>query len=205
MIWSHFNFSFNPVICRSYFEAMRWLHQTGRWDRDAASADRVIPNSFKPHEVELQLCSILFLGTYYNYTFSIFFVGTYTFSIFFVGTYTLSIFFFGTYTFSTFFVGTCNFSILFLGTYTLTSSNNFRWLIPSFHNAHAWQLLTVWQKSSLTHIIWWVHNLLWINDIIDILTSLILFGQVGRAIAKKYEHHKQCEQNRAYAHYRRTK
>ena len=29
--------------------------------------------------------------------------------------------------------------------------------------------------------------------------------QVGRAIAKKYEHHKQCEQNRAYAHYRRTK
>ena len=185
MIWSHFNFSFNPVICRSYFEAMRWLHQTGRWDRDAASADRVIPNSFKPHEVELQLCSILFLGTYYNYTFSIFFVGTYTFSTFFVGTY--------------------NFSILFLGTYTLTSSNNFRWLIPSFHNAHAWQLLTVWQKSSLTHIIWWVLNFLWINDIIDILTSLILFWQVGRAIAKKYEHHKQCEQNRAYAHYRRTK
>ena len=41
---------------------MRWLHQTGRWDRDAASADRVIPNSFKPHEVELQLFPIFFLG-----------------------------------------------------------------------------------------------------------------------------------------------
>ena len=31
------------------------------------------------------------------------------------------------------------------------------------------------------------------------------FNNVGRAINKKYEHHKLCEQNRAYAHYRRTK
>jgi hypothetical protein len=31
------------------------------------------------------------------------------------------------------------------------------------------------------------------------------YGLVGRAINKKHEHHKLCEQNRAYAHYRRTK
>jgi len=31
------------------------------------------------------------------------------------------------------------------------------------------------------------------------------YNLVGRAINKKYEHHKLCEQNRAYAHYRRTK
>ena len=30
---------------------MRWLHKTGRWDRDVSAADRVIPNSMKPHEV----------------------------------------------------------------------------------------------------------------------------------------------------------
>ena len=31
------------------------------------------------------------------------------------------------------------------------------------------------------------------------------YNLVGRAMAKKHEHHRQCEQNRAYAHYRRTK
>ena len=31
------------------------------------------------------------------------------------------------------------------------------------------------------------------------------YNMVGRAIGKKYEHHKTCEQNRAYAHYRRSK
>ena len=31
------------------------------------------------------------------------------------------------------------------------------------------------------------------------------YNLVGRAIGKKYEHHKTCEQNRAYAHYRRSK
>jgi len=91
---------------RSYFEAMRWLHQTGRWDRDAASADRVIPNSFKPHEVT----------------------------------------------------------------------------DPKFP-----------QRPRVT--------------IADGLAKELVdaYNMVGRAIAKKYEHHKQCEQNRAYAHYRRTK
>ena len=42
------------VTYRSYFEAMRWLHKTGRWDRDVSAADRVIPNSMKPHEVALK-------------------------------------------------------------------------------------------------------------------------------------------------------
>jgi len=27
----------------------------------------------------------------------------------------------------------------------------------------------------------------------------------GRVIAKKHEHHRMCEQNRAYAHYRKSK
>merc|ERR1712117_833222 len=91
---------------RSYFEAMRWLHQTVRWDRDAASADRVIPNSFKPHEVT----------------------------------------------------------------------------DPKFP-----------QRPRVT--------------IADGLAKELVdaYNMVGRAIVKKYEHHKQCEQNRAYAHYRRTK
>ena len=81
---------YNPVICRSYFEAMRWLHQTGRWDRDAASADRVIPNSFKPHEVELQLFSTFFVGTY---NCSIFFLGTiHIFNIFRWHTHLFNIF-----------------------------------------------------------------------------------------------------------------
>jgi ribosomal protein S7 len=31
------------------------------------------------------------------------------------------------------------------------------------------------------------------------------YAHVGRAVNKKHEYHKQCEQNRAYAHYRRTK
>ena len=31
------------------------------------------------------------------------------------------------------------------------------------------------------------------------------FYLTGRAINAVYEHHKTCEQNRAYAHYRRTK
>jgi hypothetical protein len=31
------------------------------------------------------------------------------------------------------------------------------------------------------------------------------YNMIGRAINKKHEHHKLCEQNRAYAHYRRTK
>ena len=31
------------------------------------------------------------------------------------------------------------------------------------------------------------------------------FYLTGRAINTVYEHHKTCEQNRAYAHYRRTK
>ena len=31
------------------------------------------------------------------------------------------------------------------------------------------------------------------------------FYMTGRAINTVYEHHKTCEQNRAYAHYRRTK
>ena len=43
----------NVTYNRSYFEAMRWLHKTGRWDRDVSAADRVIPNSMKPHEVGL--------------------------------------------------------------------------------------------------------------------------------------------------------
>ena len=33
---------------RSYFESMRWLHQTGRWERDASAADRVVIGSMKP-------------------------------------------------------------------------------------------------------------------------------------------------------------
>ena len=31
------------------------------------------------------------------------------------------------------------------------------------------------------------------------------YSLIGKAMNRKYEHHKQCEQNRAYAHYRRTK
>jgi len=91
---------------RSYFEAMRWLHKTGRWDRDVSAADRVIPNSMKPHEVT----------------------------------------------------------------------------DPKFP-----------QRARVT--------------IADGLAKELVdaYNLVGRAIAKKYEHHKQCEQNRAYAHYRRTK
>lgn len=27
---------------------MRWLHQTGRWERDASAADRVVIGSMKP-------------------------------------------------------------------------------------------------------------------------------------------------------------
>ena len=33
---------------RSYFESMRWLHLTGRWERDASAADRVVMGSMKP-------------------------------------------------------------------------------------------------------------------------------------------------------------
>ena len=31
------------------------------------------------------------------------------------------------------------------------------------------------------------------------------YNGIGRAVNTVYEHHKTCEQNRAYAHYRRTK
>jgi len=43
--------------------------------------------------------------------------------------------------------------------------------------------------------------------IADVLAKELVdaYNFVGRAINKKYEHHKLCEQNRAYAHYRRTK
>ena len=32
---------------RATFEACRWIHQSGRWERDESAADRVIPNSHK--------------------------------------------------------------------------------------------------------------------------------------------------------------
>lgn len=45
------------------------------------------------------------------------------------------------------------------------------------------------------------------NLIADALAKEIVdaYNSVGRAVTKKHEHHKLCEQNRAYAHYRRTK
>ncbi len=86
---------------------MRWLHQTGRWDRDATAADPVIPNSMKP--------------------------------------------------------------------------------VPPGVEAQFPPRPIVTIADGLA------------KELLD------AYNLQGRAIGKKYEHHKQCELNRAYAHYRRTK
>merc|ERR1712226_4811 len=95
---------------KSYFESMRWLHQTGRWDRDESAADRIVPNTHKPLTPQRKIENPQFI-----------------------------------------------------------------------------------ERPKIT--------------IADGLAKELVdaYNLVGRAINKKYEHHKLCEQNRAYAHYRRTK
>jgi len=93
---------------RSYFESMRWLHLTGRWERDASAADRVVMGSMKPGAQKYD-------GELYP---------------------------------------------------------------PR-------TIVTIADGLA--------------KELVD------AYNLVGRAMAKKHEHHRQCEQNRAYAHYRRTK